>query len=136
MRGMQKLHKYSLKQVKPWLEINTSLLTLIVGKRKLTQPRVCPSCLLVHILKLNFRITHPLRISADEGDCNKTATVVSEKNTASGFRASAVLTDSIEDVMGSSNYWRGEDYNEAGFVIDVGCKSFLKEIYIRRPYWD
>ena len=73
--------------------------------------------------------------------------MVSEINTAPGyydysdneyleFPASAVLTDGIEDVRGSpSNYWRGEDNKEAGFVIDLGCRTFLKEIHIRRLSW-
>ena len=85
---------------------------------------------------MKLRITQPLSFSADEGDCNNTATVVSEKNTAPDFLASAVLTDGIEDVRGSYSYWRGEDYKEAGFVIDLGCKSFLKEIHVRRPSWN
>ena len=72
--------------------------------------------------------------NTDEGDCNQSATVVSEVNTAPEFSASDLLTDGIDDARGStSNYWRGENDKEAGFVIDLGCKSFLKEIRIRRP---
>ena len=72
---------------------------------------------------------------SDEGDCKKSPTVVSEKNTASVLQASAVLTDSIEDVIDSSYYWHGEDWKEASFVIDLGCKSYLKEIHVCRPSW-
>ena len=82
---------------------------------------------------------------AEEGNCNQTPTVVSETNTRPGyfddsyqfieFPASAVLTDGIKGERGSPspNYWRGEEYKEAGFVLDLGCKSFLREIRVRRP---